>query len=539
MNYRKKYIFGFLIFYSLFCIFLYSLNFFNIGLLSDDYLNFFSAVNSDFSDKMTGNLPFTNPGHFRPLYYASLDASNYIHNLLGFQYDNFVFYRFQNLLGYFLLTFTAGWIVLHKTRNIKYAMLASAAIVLFPNNIHNICWTAGRVDLMCCLFYLLSLYLSMVYFEKKSTVKLMLASLFFVLSLMTKETSVTLPFVLLLLFIFEYGHKKIKEYLHFLIVFGAIFIIYLLYRLIFLNPGYKIFYDSDILSLFFKSFLSLSVPFDYLSLKMEILGGSIMIFAYLIFLISCIIYYLYICSGKENFRTLFFLILLTAVLLMPYVYIGYIRPQIILIPFSVLNVYIFFSFERLKKNHGGVSRKIPLALIIVLLTFWLNLTAVNVNEWFSAYNNSLKRIEHLLAENLESKKQIIIIGNAGRIKQFFMFDKLTGAYNYWKYKEFTVNDTINDIVQTAALDEVSLNSELKYKILNPGEFEISTTGSTQFFYMEGFESDKSAWVFTNKDMHVESVENKFLNKPTKIKLKILKPDVNCYLANKMNYIKIY
>jgi hypothetical protein len=156
-----------------------------------------------------------------------------------------------------------------------------------------------------------------------------------------------------------------------------------------------------------------------------------------------------------------------------------------------------------------------------------------------AYGNSLIRIEKLVQTNLESSKQIIIIGNGGRLKQSFMFDKLTGAYNYWKFKEFTVKDTINDIVQTAALDYISLNSKLNYKIIRPGEYEISTTGRTQYFYMEGFESEKSRWKFSNKNMYVEALENKFLNKPTKIRLKILSKDANCYLASEMNYVKIY
>jgi hypothetical protein len=57
--------------------------------------------------------------------------------------------------------------------------------------------------------------------------------------------------------------------------------------------------------------------------------------------------------------------------------------------------------------------------------------------------------------------------------------------------------------------------------------------------MEGFDSEKSKWKFSNKDMYVEVIDNKFLEKPTKIRLKILSKDANCYLASEMNYFKIY
>ena len=120
-----------------------------------------------------------------------------------------------------------------------------------------------------------------------------------------------------------------------------------------------------------------------------------------------------------------------------------------------------------------------------------------------------------------------------------MFDKLTGAYGFWKNKKFAINDTINDIVQTGALDESSLNSELKYKIIQPGEFEISAAGKTQYFYMEGFDDEKSKWKFSNNDMSVRALNFNYLNKPSKIVLKILSPNAECYLAEGNNYIKIY
>ena len=162
-----------------------------------------------------------------------------------------------------------------------------------------------------------------------------------------------------------------------------------------------------------------------------------------------------------------------------------------------------------------------------------------VSNWAYAYESSKTRIDNLLKADINPGKNTIIVGNAGRFRQSFMFDKLTGAYGFWKNKKFAINDTINDIVQTGALDESSLNSELKYKIIQPGEFEISAAGKTQYFYMEGFDDEKSKWKFSNNDMSVRALNFNYLNKPSKIVLKILSPNAECYLAEGNNYIKIY
>ena len=148
-------------------------------------------------------------------------------------------------------------------------------------------------------------------------------------------------------------------------------------------------------------------------------------------------------------------------------------------------------------------------------------------------------MDNLLNVTLNADRNTIIIGNAGRFRQSFLFDKLTGAYGFWKNKKFAINDTINDIVQTGALDENSLNSKLVYKVLQPGEYEISATGSTQYFYMEGFDDDKTKWQFTNKDISVKAIGYSQLNKPNRIILKVLSENADCYLADGKNFIKIY
>ncbi|MEO8513954.1 MAG: hypothetical protein ABI543_10370, partial [Ignavibacteria bacterium] len=83
MQESRKFIYYSLGIYAVYTVVLYMLGFFKIGLLSDDYLNIFDALNSTFYQKLTGHLPFTNSFHIRPVYYLSLEKSVTISGLLG------------------------------------------------------------------------------------------------------------------------------------------------------------------------------------------------------------------------------------------------------------------------------------------------------------------------------------------------------------------------------------------------------------------------------------------------------------------------
>jgi hypothetical protein len=536
MKQSKRYVIFVLISFAVFTILLLFTGYFNIGLLSDDYMNFFDASHSTLIQKFTGSLPFTNPSHFRPAYYVSLQVSLFLHNALGFKYDDFVFYRVQNLVIFFIISFLAGWIVLHQTKKTFPAVIAALAVILFPNNINNICWTAGRVDLLCGMFYLAAFYFSVRYLDKPSKQGITLASILFILALISKETALTFPFVLVIYMLFMRGSGSIRKYKYLPVTMFVILLIYFLYRFAVLSAGYNRYYEISYLNVLLKSIISLIIPFDFLTLKSQILSGNILLIIYIAVLFAGLILIVYSLVKEDSFKPFLVLTSLSVILLSPYLYAGYIRPQMILIPLALIIIFLILSLNRLNilnRNRTLLLWKFP------LFAFWIYYSAGLTCEWNYSYKSSRERMVNLLKVNVNPDRNTIIIGNAGRFRQSFLFDKLTGAYGFWKNRKFAINDTINDIIQTGALDENSLNSKLNYKILQPGEFEISTAGSTQYFYMEGFEDDKSKWLFSNKDMSVKAVGYNNLNKPTSINLKILSEDADCYLADGTGYIKIY
>lgn len=76
-------------------------------------------------------------------------------------------------------------------------------------------------------------------------------------------------------------------------------------------------------------------------------------------------------------------------------------------------------------------------------------------------------------------------------------------------------------------------------ITQPGEFEITATGKSQYFYIEGFDTEKMKNGFANNRISVLFKDFNILNKPTKVILKILSPRICCYLASGFNFEKIY
>jgi hypothetical protein len=233
------------------------------------------------------------------------------------------------------------------------------------------------------------------------------------------------------------------------------------------------------------------------------------------------------------------LLALLVLLLLPYAVVGYIRPQMAMLPFIILTIQLLWIYSTQRNINKYLNKNVLRAFYVIVFIFWGYWSAENVQNWLISYEKSIVNVQNLIKVNPQPDKQTVIIGNPGRFMQTLMFDKMTGAYNFWKEKRFAVNDTINDIIQTAAIMESSIGAKLEYKMLQPGEFEIRTNAPRHFFYIEGYNYERTKMGFENKDISVAFLEFNNVDKPIKMKLRILNPDVNCYLADNLDFIKIY
>jgi hypothetical protein len=532
--------------FIIFSLFLLFDGYFKIGLVSDDYLNFYDATHSTIAEKFTGKLPFTNTYHLRPIYYLSIEKSLAISRWLGFAYDDFTLYRIQNLILLLLISYITGRLILQLSGRYTLAFIASLSVLLFPSNLNNICWTAARVDLLCALFYISIIFFTVRYIETKDILSSILIFLSYFLALFTKETSITIPIVVILLVYFIYGREILLRHKYLFLSLSVILFMILLYRVIIMGGSittiatlYQKNPFSNAPGVIARSLIALTVPLDFLTLSRMLRQDNKIVLLYLASLYGAAFYLIWVMIKVDVYKHIGQLIILWLILILPYIYVGYIRPQMVFIPFIVLLIHILWVYDHHRQFNVSLNKNILRAFFAFTLIFWCAWSYILIEDWGISYTKAKDNINSLISTGLEHPKHNVIIGSPGRFKQTFLFDKLTGAYNYWKEKDFTIKDTINDIIQTGALDESSIGAKLDLADLGNNEFEIKATGKTQFFYIEGYNYEKIKSGFRNSDINVEFTEFNYLEKPIKMKLKIFSDNVSCYLASEFRFIKIF
>jgi hypothetical protein len=542
----RKFIYYSLGIYAVYTACLYLLGFFSIGLVSDDYMNIYDAINSTFYQKLTGTLPFTNTFHIRPFYYLSLEKSVSLSALFGFAQDNFVWFRIQNLVLFFFIAFSAGLTLFYLTKRASVSLVCSAAILLYPNNINNICWMAARVDLICCFFFIISVLLFFLYSDTGKPSFFILSMITFSLALLTKELAITFPAVIMLAEYFRKGKSGIKKAMPLMIGVVSLLVIYFIFRIGILGNNvaeittlYQSFPLSNAPGVFARALIALSIPMDFITINFQLRNDNKLIILYLFILYGTAFYLIWNSVRTDIYKiigqlTAFFFILIT-----PYAIVGYIRPQMILLPFVVLSIFLLYLYSEQRRLSIKLKKSVLRTSFIAAMVFWGIWSAGTVMDWQTSYDKARINVDKLINTPIEPGKKIVLIGNPGRFKQTFMFDKMTGAYGFWKDKQYSIKDTINDVIQTAAFQESSIGAKLECIVISPNEFEIKATAPKQFFYIEGYSSERIRTGFKNSDISVEFTEFNTVDKPIKLKLTILSEKVACYLAEELGFRKIY
>jgi hypothetical protein len=382
-----------------------------------------------------------------------------------------------------------------------------------------------------------------VFGDKFSTVMIFTC---FILALFTKETSLTIPFAVTMFIYFIYGKQAITRNKAHFIAFFVLLGIYLVYRFVFIGNDigtistlYQENPFSNAPGVIGRAFIGLTIPLDFLTLNRLLKQDNKIILLYLASLYGAGFYLVWVMFRVDIYKHAVQLIALTFVLISPYIFIGYIRPQMALIPFVIILLFTLWVYNHHRQFNVSINKKLLKVFYLVVLVYWASWSWLVITDWGTAYTKATENVNSLISTGLDGQKNTVIIGSPGRYKQTFLFDKLTGAYNFWKEKSFTVKDTINDAIQTGALEESSIGAALDIKTISPHEFEIKATGKTQFFYIEGYNFEKIKTGFENRDISVEFTEFNYIDKPIKLRLKILNDNVNCYLASGLKFNKIF
>lgn len=521
--------------FFVFTIILIFSGYFEIGLMSDDYLNFMSAQNSSLREKLTSSVPYYSNLHLRPVWFLMINAGIRINDLLGFEKGNFVLFRIENLIYFYLLILIGSILFYRTSRNITFSIAFALVVLLYPNNINDICWTVGKVDLLCAIFLFASVYFAFRYGDFRKNINIWIAVGFFILALLTKETAIILPLVTMLMLYICYGKERVFDAKLLITAEFAVLILYAVYRIMILGtqpsevvtkfqrPGF--FSTGNVI---FKAFISLLMPFDYLSIQYYITTVNPVFAIYSALMIILLVAILFVLIRTMNFKYLFTLSLLFLVLIVPNIIAGYFRPQLILIPFVFFIFCLLMTMTFLKSNM--VFMKIVFVLIIILNA---KLSYNLIQEWKFAYEKSVTAINKLVEKNLDPQRKNIVLGLPSRFKQSAMLDYARGAYNYWKFGKFKLVEPLYDLILVGSLDPASLNSALYVNELNDREFEVFVSGETQYFaQLDGGNKYK------DRDIDIRLLEKNAFRKPAYMRIRLLSGNVDVYVDTQNELIKI-
>lgn len=522
--------------FFLFTIFLIYSGYFEIGLLSDDYLNFAGAQGSSLVEKFTSSVPFINHLHFRPLYYISINFGIWVNQLLNMPADNFIIFRIENLIYFYIFVFLVSYLFYKFTENTWYSLVLLLMCLIYPNNLNDICWTVGKNDILCGILLFAALISTYNFSVNRTKFNLYITGVIFSLALMTKETSIILPVVTMIIFYTAFNREKLSYMKNLIFLEFFILIIYFLYRVYMLGVQ-----PAEVISKFqkpglfssagvvFKSVISLLIPYDYLSIQEYLKNFNFVFTLYAILLFIYLVAVIFIFIRTNRFKYLVILSLILLVCVSPNLIAGYFRPQLILIPFAVFSFMLLLLAMKM-----SVNVKFYLSGLILIILLWGKISYNLIQDWKIAYETSRSVTNSLLELNMVTGKRNIILGLPSRYRQAEVSNYIMGAYNYWKYGTFRITESMTDLILTGSLDYTSLGSELSLVKLSDNEYEILTSGDTQYFLkLDGYGSK-----YKDKDIYVRLSQKNDFNKPTMLRVRVTGNEADVYVYSENSFSKI-
>jgi hypothetical protein len=345
---------------------------------------------------------------------------------------------------------------------------------------------------------------------------------------------------------FRYGKEGLKKSSYIIITLCLLLVFYFVFRILILGNNiteiatlYQVNPLGNAPGVFARALIALSIPLDFISLNYQLRNDNKIIFLYLTVLYGAGFYFIWTALRSDVYRIIGNILALFFILIAPYAIVGYLRPQMILLPFVIITIYVLYLYSQQKILSIRLKKSVLKVCFIAALLFWGYWSAEAVSDWKTSYEKAKINVDNLIKTPHDPAKKMILIGNPGRFKQTIMFDKMTGAYSFWKTKDFIINERINDIVQLAAVQESSIGAKLDVKEISANEFEIKTNAPKTFFYIEGYDNERIRSGFKNDDISVQFTEFNNVNKPIKLKLSILSENIECFLAEELGFRKIH
>lgn len=209
----------------------------NSYFLSDDFV----LIGNTLGGRASPTFALSQGGFFRPILILSYIIEVRVWGIrpLGFHLTNVTLHALNAYLTYILSFRLVRDLNLSERKKHLISLAAGFLFLLHPSHTETVSWISGRVDLIATLFCLACLVSFAIYLKTRRTLHLVLSLLAFALALLSKESAICLPFLLLVigLAVGDSGRDKqsIKRLLKVIALFALILLAFVAVRSAFIG----------------------------------------------------------------------------------------------------------------------------------------------------------------------------------------------------------------------------------------------------------------------------------------------------------------
>ncbi|MGB9696176.1 MAG: hypothetical protein ACP5P3_00165 [Ignavibacteria bacterium] len=496
--------------------------YFSIGALTDTYSDVFSAMTSSLWNKCVNAVPYIDVHRYRPFFFLFLQGITSLSLLLGFSVQNYVLIKLIIIIFYFGVGFVVYKILLEINDNYFNAFLAFLVTILYPNNLNSLFWMAGILELLVVILFLSALLFRIISVKTNESKYYIFSVFCFIFALFTKETALIYPFVGLIILFISFPREIIAKYHRQFLIDSLVLLIFLIIRFTVVLPQTEMGIISNITDMFpsvkamggilIKSCFSLILPFDYF----QTLEGLSSFNLYIVFYILVTLTTLAVVFYKSSKKVVTISIIVFIISVLPFIIAGYMRPQLILLPFCL--VIITLSAQDIK---------ISKFLLFILITLWIYEGIKIERYWDLAYNKFQRTIE-LLSKIDTGDKTTVVAGVPSRIKQHYIADNIMFPFNLKKYGAFVIRDTLIDIPRLVYLSTEAIEKEITITKKGKDNYLLSCPDRNLFFYFPDEETRTQKDVFEDNFLKMTIIERNEYSKPSQVLLELKRSDLKYF-----------
>ena len=300
-------------------------------------------------------------------------------------------FHFNNILLHILNTYLVFVLIKRiSPKNPVVALITAAFFAVHPMHVESVAWVAERKDVLYAFFFLLSLIMYTYYLTLQKIKYLILASVFFLLSCLSKSAAVILPLVLLLFDYYsnrKFSWKMIVEKI-------PLFVISLIFGIVAINSQKNSIQDMtpnmsfikhvsialySFMSYLIKAFIPINLSAIY-PYQLPVISYQLSVFCWLgVWVLGFVVWYSRRWGKDVIFGFIFFI--LTIILVLQFVRVGaaVMADRYTYIPYIGVFFIIGKLFEYLISRENGVGSRMrrcsilsslySLLLIFVFFTF--------------------------------------------------------------------------------------------------------------------------------------------------------------------------